>query len=171
MNTDEGAIDRLVARVREEGFADRFHVVVGDLASVDLRGDVVLFEFSLHTIWDAPSAIARAGMLAPEIVVMDHAPGSPWSWFTSEDQGVVDGWAAVRRTAIVRQTSVDAVQRFSDYTALQIRMRHHGSTSQARIEEFASIAPIEIAMPYRLALLAGACVHPLRAPQNFRIGS
>jgi hypothetical protein len=153
VDRNEDTIDHLVDRVREERLANRFFMIVGDLRSVHHHSDVVLFEFSLHDIADSRGALDHAHALAPEILVIDHAPGSPWSWFASEEQGVADCWAVVSQTTIRRQTNVDAVQRFDDFQQLERRMRHQGPTSQARIEEFLNVTPIAIPMPYRLALL------------------
>jgi hypothetical protein len=166
VDKDEGAIDRLADRVREDGLAHRFFMTVGDLRSVYYRCDVVLFEFSLHEIPDSRAALEHARTLAPEIVIIDHAPGSPWSWLASEEQGVAACWAAVGETMVRRDRNVDAVQCFGDFRELQVRMRHQGPISQARIHEFVSVSPIAIPMPYRLALLDSHDVELTQPPHS-----
>jgi hypothetical protein len=156
VDKDVTALDRLIQRVRECGLASRFFMFRGDMTSVHFTSDVVLFEFSLHEISASRRALEHARQLAPEIVVMDHAPGSPWSWFAGQERGVEHCWAAVPPAAVRRQQHVEGFQRFADFTEVQTRLMQQGPTSQARIAAFRGMTPIVISMPYRLALLDSA---------------
>jgi hypothetical protein len=152
VDTDADAIDRLTTRVRACGLSGRFFMFHGDVMSLYLSGDVVLFEFSLHEMSDARAVLEHARTLAPEIVLMEHAPGSPWSWFAGEEDGVKECWAAVPSSAICRQRNIDAVQQFQGFAEVQMRLRDH-RTRDARIARFRDEAPISIPMPCRIALL------------------
>jgi len=149
----EAALDRLITRVRQDGLASRFFMFRGDIRSVHFTGDVVLFEFSLHEMPACHRSLQHASCLARHIVVMDHAPGSPWSWLAGEENGVDQCWAAVRSAGVVRQEDVEASQSFDDFAEVKRRFARRGPTSQERIAELAGATSIVIPMPYRLALL------------------
>jgi SAM-dependent methyltransferase len=153
VDPDGPAIERLVARIGEHGVADKFTIVQGDLLTVRPSGDVVLFEFCLHEMPDPERALAHAGELAPDVLVIDHAPGSRWSWCAAEDAQVEAGWNAVAPRPLRRSLDVEAFQRFHDYSELEAKMAAQGPTSLERIAIFRSQEAISIAMPYRLALL------------------
>jgi predicted RNA methylase len=79
VDPDGAALAALAERTRALGIEDRFVLVDKDFMAVSERADVVLFEFCLHEIPDHGGALAHATTLAPDIVVIDHAPGSPWA--------------------------------------------------------------------------------------------
>ena len=153
VDKDGAAIRRLARRADECGLADRFTLVQGDLLTVRPRGDVVLFEFCLHEMSAPDEALGHAKQLAPDVLVLDHAAGSPWSWCAAEEAGVEAGWAAVARMAVRRGHKVEAFQRFTDYAELEAKMAQQGPTSLERIAPYRAQTAIVIPMPYRLALL------------------
>jgi SAM-dependent methyltransferase len=153
VDRDEEALARLAARVAERGWSDRFTLVAGDLLSVHPRGDVVLLEFCLHQMPDPERALAHAAGLAPDVVVIDHAPGSPWSWAAGEERAVEAGWAAVGRRAVRRRLDVEALQRFATGAELLARLAGQPPPSAARVARYRGRTAIAIPMPYRLALL------------------
>jgi SAM-dependent methyltransferase len=149
----DGAINRLRQNVCEQGLGGRFFMFVGNITAVPFRADVVLFEFSLHEISNPRSALEHARRLAPEMVIIDHAPGSRWSWYAGEDDDVAAGWAAVPPAAICRERTCETFQRFGNYLDVKFRMRGNGAASQARIAELQNARPIVIPMPLRLAVI------------------
>jgi len=150
---DTSALARLRTRLLECGLSTQFELVASDLYDVRTRGDVVLFEFCLHEMADPARALVHAHGLAPDVVVIDHAPGSPWSWCAAEDDGVEAAWEAVAGVAVRREHDVAAWQRFSDYAELESRLAHRGPESLRRIATLRAQADISIPMPYRIALL------------------
>jgi ubiquinone/menaquinone biosynthesis C-methylase UbiE len=153
VDRDANALARLAARLPECGLADKFRLVAGDLLDVSPCGDVVMFEFCLHEMADPDRALAHARRLAPDVLVIDHAPGSLWSWHAAEDGMVEAGWKAVERRVIRRERTVDAWQRFADYAELEAKLAMQGPSSVERIESHRGQTGIAIPMPYRLALL------------------
>jgi ubiquinone/menaquinone biosynthesis C-methylase UbiE len=153
VDRDAAALQRLAARLAECGLEGTFTLLEGDLLALRPRGDVVLFEFCLHQMPDPHRALAHARGLAPDVVVMDHAPGSAWEWYAAEDRRVEAAWRAVERAGTRREQDVDAVQRFPDHAALEARLATQGPLSHERIGRFRGQEAIAIAMPYRLALL------------------
>lgn len=153
VDPDGAALERLATRAGERGLADKLTMVQDDLLNVRPRGDVVLFEFCLHEMPDPARALAHASELAPDTVVMDHAPGSPWMWYAAEEAGVEEAWTAVAKRPVRRQLDVEASQRFDDYAQLEARMAQQGPSCFERITPFRVQTAIAIPMPYRLALL------------------
>ncbi len=151
---DAAALERLAARLPEcGGLAEKFTLVASDLLEVRTRGDVVLLEFCLHAMPLPERALAHARELAPDVVVIDHAPGSLWSWCAVENGGVEAAWKAVARAGIRRQRDAEAVQQFTDYSELEAKLGSQGPVCMERIGQFRDRSAISIPMPYRLALL------------------
>jgi len=153
IDRDAAAIERLAARARDSELADRFTLVTSDFLDMQPRGDVLLFEFCLHQMAEPERALEHARRLAPDVVVLDHAPHSQWSWCASEEAMVAAAWTAVCGKVVRRQKDVDAVQRFANFGELESRLSQQGPESRGRIEKYRGQTAISIPMPYRLALL------------------
>jgi predicted RNA methylase len=152
VDSDTAALARLAERVRERGWDDAFLLLDRDFLDVSTPGDVVLLEFCLHLMASPERALAHARRLAPDVVVIGHAPGSPWSWCAVEDRGVDAAWNAVERVGIRRQQDAVASQHFADYAELEAKLAGCAPESLARIQERRGQTDITIPMPYRLAL-------------------
>ncbi len=153
IDRDAPSLERLAERSRQCGLADKFKLVAGDLLDVRSPGDVVVLELCLHEMAEPERALAHARGMAPDLLLMDHAPGAPWSWCATEDRGVEVGWKAVERGAIRRQEIVVAWQHFPYYAALEARLALQGPESRDRIRPHRGRKEISIPMPFRLALL------------------
>jgi SAM-dependent methyltransferase len=153
VDRDPAALGQLETRLRAAGLAERFTLVERDLQDVIAAADVVLFEFCLHQMPDPARALAHGRMLAPDVVVIDHAPGSPWSWLAAEEEQVDRGWRAVEAHSVRRRRLVVASQRFADHGELAARLAGQGPESALRLRAYRGQTPIAIAMPYQLALI------------------
>jgi SAM-dependent methyltransferase len=153
VDPDVAAMDRLRAAVDAKGLIERYTFLRDDFRAVRPRGDVVLFEFCLHLLPDPECALVHASQLAPDVVVLDHAPGSQWMWCASEESGVAEAWSAVARRDLRRTLDVRATQRFRDFSELEARLAAQPSPSGERIVTHRGQRDIAIDMPYRLALI------------------
>jgi SAM-dependent methyltransferase len=153
VDRDAAALARLEMLVADRGWTDRFTLVAADFAGLQSRGDVVLFEFCLHEMPAPDAMLAQALDLAPEVLVIDHAPGSPWSWYAGEDGGVEGAWAAVERRGVHRRRDVEAWQQFRDFDELAGKLVSQVPECQTRIASFRGQRDIAIPMPYRIAVL------------------
>jgi ubiquinone/menaquinone biosynthesis C-methylase UbiE len=153
VDSDPAAISALAERLKTLGLEDRFELVVGDFLSFDRTADVVLFEFALHEIADPAAALARAKALAPDVVVMDHLPGSLWSYLCSEEDKVAASWGAIQRYHQRRFAPVMAPHVFRNYEELLAKVRVQGEKSVRRIEDFRGRRDFTITMPFGLSLL------------------
>jgi predicted RNA methylase len=153
IDPDVAAMDRLRAAVDAKGLIDRYTFLRDDFLAVRPRGDVVLFEFCLHLLADPERALVHASQLAPDVVVLDHAPGSQWMWCAAEETGVAAAWTAVARRNVRRTLDVSATQRFRDFGELEAKLSAQPPASRERIERLRGQRDISIDMPYRLALI------------------
>lgn len=153
VDTDPAALVALLDRARQLGIGDRFVLVQADFMAVKERAEVVLFEFALHEIPDPGTALAHAASLAPDVVVIDHAPGSPWAHVVDETEKVAAAWEAIAARAVRRTESYDTSQRFATYRELFDKVKGQGAEAIRRIERWRGCADITIPMSYRTALL------------------
>jgi len=153
VDNDQAALDRLAQRLDATGLRDKFTLIASDFAQARPSGDVVLFEFCLHEMNEPSSALAHARELAPDVVVIDHAPGSEWIWYGAEDVAVERSWRAVEAEPVRRRQDVQGIQTFAEYAELEVKMAGQGPVSAERIARYRGERAIRIPMPYRLALL------------------
>jgi hypothetical protein len=150
---DAAALERLFLRARERGLDRKIEPCAGDFLAVRPRGDVVLFEFCLHEMPDPARALGHAAGLAPDVLVLDHAPGSRWSWYAAEEAEVEAAWSAVESLSVRRRRDVEAFQSFRDFAGLEAKLAGQAARSRERIAPLRRVRPISIPMPYRLVLL------------------
>jgi predicted RNA methylase len=148
----EGA-RRLAERAQAASLDDRLEILEDDFHAVRPRGDLTLFEFCLHEFGDPARALDHGAETAPDVVVLDHAAGSPWMWSAGEERGVEAAWAAVARREVRRRQELEGIQIFARFSDLESRLSACGPVSRARIERFRDAAEIVIPMPYRIVLL------------------
>ena len=153
VDPDANAIARLQVAVGAMGLRDRFAVRQEEFESIVDPGDVVFFEFCLHEMSNPAALLTHARRLAPETLVIDHAPGSRWAWYTAETEKVARSWGAVERAGVRRARDFSGVQRFADAEALFQKVESLGEPAVSRALAHAGPAPIEIEMTYRIALL------------------
>lgn len=164
LDIDPAALDKLRENLKTAGLEDKFEPVLGDFFRIDLKADVVLFEFSLHEMADPASAVERALFVAPDVVVFDHWPGSPWIFIGAEEDKVAASWASLGRFPVKKTRRYDTVQAFRDYRQLYERVKGQGETSLARIVPYRDRTDIRIPMSYGLALIEGP--GPARPPRS-----
>ena len=150
---DPVAVRRLERRIAEQALDGRVVVVAGDFLGVELDGGVVLLEFCLHEMQEPREAIAHARAIARDVVVIDHLPESPWSFYANEAAQMARAWEAVAAAGTRRRETYEARQRFDTYDQLRERLSGQGEECWRRIDAFRDQAPIEIPMPYGIALL------------------
>ena len=155
VDPEPAAVARLKEAVGREGLADRFEVVNGVLADITTPADVVFFEFCLHEIDDPAAALAHARTLAPEAVVIDHAPDSPWVWLMDEGGKLTRSWGAVGRTPVSHKASFEGVQHFNVFQELEAKLESLGEPTLTRIQKYRESLDFTIGMDYRMALIRG----------------
>jgi hypothetical protein len=153
VDAEGAALAALAERTRALGVEERFVLVEKDFMVVTESADVVLFEFCLHEIADPGAALAHAATLAPDIVVIDHAPGSPWAHVVDETEKVAASWEAIEKHGARRVERFEAVQRFASYRELFDKVKGQGAEAIRRIDRWRESADITIPMAYRTALL------------------
>jgi ubiquinone/menaquinone biosynthesis C-methylase UbiE len=153
VDTDAAALAQLETKVREMGLVGRYRTAHADVLSIREHADIVYFEFCLHEIVDAATALEHARTLAPVVLIADHAPGSSWSWYLCESEKVQRGWKAAERYPFVFDRIFTGWQRFHDHEELVAKVAVMGECALRRVEEFRGRRDFTIPMPYRVALL------------------
>jgi hypothetical protein len=100
-------------------------------------------------------ALSQAIKLAQDVLILDHAPDSPWSWYACETEKLHKSWGAVTRFNIIREQDWRAVQSFKHYKELSAKFSILGKPALDRIKVFENEEDIVIDMPYKAALIAG----------------
>lgn len=150
---DREALDKLEAKLNASGARDSVEIVCASFEDVGLSGDVVYFEFCLHETSDPLQALTHARTLAPDAVVFDHLPDSPWSFHAAEDDKVRPSTEAMERFGVRRRHSLSVEQRFGHYDELLAKVRVQGEVAMQRAQRFAGATNIVIPMSCGLALL------------------
>ncbi len=153
VDPDASAVAQLQTAIGALRLGDRFTVKQADFETVTDRADVVFFEFCLHEMADPEASLRHARTLAPETLVIDHAPESRWAWHTAETEKATRSWAAVDHAGARRVQDYSGWQHFGDREALVQRIKSLGEPAVSRARTLARARPIEIAMTYRMALL------------------
>ena len=153
LDSSAEALDQLKGRLAGTGMEDRFALHCGDFLASRLRADVAAFEFCLHEMTDPAAAIAHACGLAPEVLVMDHWPGSDWAFYVAEELKVARSWEALAAARPRVTRSYEATQVFRDYEELRLKVLPQGEVALRRIEPFRERKDFSIAMSYGFALL------------------
>ncbi|MFA6028572.1 MAG: methyltransferase domain-containing protein [Elusimicrobiota bacterium] len=154
VDQDAPSLEALRAAADAAGLSARLVLTRGDFMALDLRGDVVYFEFCLHEMSDPAAALARALRSAPEAVVLDHAPGSAWGALAGETEKTAAAWKALEAAAPRRVASFEGEQSFRDYGELRAKLAPLGDAALRRIEPYRPHIDFRIPMPYRAALLS-----------------
>jgi 2-polyprenyl-3-methyl-5-hydroxy-6-metoxy-1,4-benzoquinol methylase len=153
VDPDAYALETLRAAIEKHGLGDRVTVRQARFESLSDQADVVFFEFCLHEMDDPEAALRHARALAPETLVIDHAPASRWAWHTAETEKAARSWAAVERAGVSADQVFVGRQLFADVDALVTRLASLGEPAMSRARALGGAAGIDIEMIYRVALL------------------
>lgn len=152
---DQGdkSLANLRRTVARQGRRASVEVVAAGFEEVAFRGDVVYFEFCLHEMAEPRTALEHAGALAPDIVVLDHRPGSEWAFYAAEDVRVKRSAVALSRFGVKRRKRYTIEQRFGNYAELSAKLNVRGAMARRRAQRFEGATNIVIPMSYELVLL------------------
>jgi hypothetical protein len=153
IDRDVEALRELETKIAASGMQGIVDLVGANFEEVELLGDVVYFEFCLHEMADPQQALAHAGTLAPDVVVLDHAPGSDWVFYAAEEEKVSRAAAAMKGFGVRRRERFSAAQRFQDQAELLAKVAGQGALATERAQRFAGATEIVIPMSCELALL------------------
>jgi hypothetical protein len=163
VDPDAAALEPLRAAIDRLGLGNRFTVRQARFESLSDQADVVLFEFCLHEMDDPDAVLRHARTLAPETLVIDHAPESQWAWHTAETEKAARSWAAVERAGVSADRAFVGRQLFPDVDALVARLASLGEPAVSRARALGNATGIDIEMIYRVALLRRPTVTNARA--------
>lgn len=153
VDPDPAAVARLRAALETLGLANQVTVREGGFESIREAADVVFFEFCLHEMQDPDALLRHARTLAPETLVIDHAPESRWAWHTAETEKATRSWQAVERAGMRVDRRFVGRQRFASVAELVARVESQGEPAVGRARAVEDASGIDIEMIYRVAVL------------------
>jgi hypothetical protein len=156
IDRDPAAIRQLQARIAAQGLQNQVEIVEADFFATSLHGDVVYFEFCLHEMTDPEKALRHACTLAPEALIFDHLPDSPWAFYGAEEDKIRRSTDVLAHFGGVRHQTFSTEQHFQDYAQLLQKISCQGKLAVERAQRFLGMTNIVISMTYGLTLLASA---------------
>ena len=153
IDNDEAALTLLKEKLDKAGLTSKFTLIHSDFYKTTQKGDVVIFELSLHELEDAALAIRHALTLAPNILILDHWRNSEWVYFIDEEEKVTNSWSALEAFQFAKFQVYDTIEFFYDYEELYNKMNGQGQTAISRIEPFKDKKEFIIPLSYAIALI------------------
>lgn len=153
VDCDEAALEKLKTVLLQKSLSGLFEPVLCDFYMFKRSADVLIFEFSFHEMPDPARALAHARTLAPDVLILDHRPESPWAWQVMEEEKVASSTAAYEAAGIRRQAVFIADQRFRTHRELADKIRSQGEIALRRAEAYTGHENFFIPMTYGLTLL------------------
>ena len=154
IDCDESALEMLKESLSKSGLTNKFTLIHSDFYRADQKGDVVIFELSLHELYDPALAIRHALTLAPNVLILDHWVNSGWVYFIDEKEKVARSWAALNAFDFKKFQQYDTFEFFSDYEELYEKIKGQGETAISRIEEFKNTKNFTIPLSYAIVLIS-----------------
>jgi tRNA G37 N-methylase Trm5 len=153
VDSNPQALEALQKKAAIIGLNDRFEYHAGDFMTFALRGDMVFFELCLHEMADPVLALAKAKSMAPQVVIFDHSPASPWAYIAAEETKVTNAWQAIQAQKPRCVQHYPCLQSFATFAELEAKVMPQGAVSLQRIEKYRGQKNFTIPMSYGLALL------------------
>jgi SAM-dependent methyltransferase len=132
VDPDPDALAPLRAAIDKLTLGDRFTIRQAPFESVSDTADVVFFEFCLHEMDDPDAVLRHARTLAPETLIIDPTPDSPWTWHCAEVDKAARSWAAIERAGMRAAEVFVGRQLFPDVDALVARLASLGEPAVSR---------------------------------------
>lgn len=155
VDSNPEALEALQKKMAIIGLRDRFEYHAGDFITFALKGDMVFFEFCLHEMADPVLALEKAKSMAPQVVILDHSPDSPWAYIVAEETKVSNAWQAIQAQNPSRVQHFPSQQSFATFAELEVKVMAQGEMSLQRIEPYRGQKNFTIPMSYGLVLMAG----------------
>jgi len=153
IDCDETALELLNENLLKSGLTNKFTLIHSDFYLANQKGDVVIFELSLHDLSDPALAIKHALTLAPKVLILDHWVSSEWVYVIDEKEKVTRSWAALEAFDFKKFQQYDTFEFFEDYEELYEKIKGQGETAISRIEQFKDKKQFTIPLSYALALI------------------
>jgi ubiquinone/menaquinone biosynthesis C-methylase UbiE len=153
IDTDIEALDLLKKRLQQSGLSDKYVLTHSDFLDVNIKGDIVMFEFCLHEMNDPEAALLHAMTLAPRVLICDHWPGSEWAHIVDETEKVEHSWQVLKKFPLRKFQHFDTLQSFQDYQELYNKVSVQGARSVERIKPWIGRTAFSIPMSYGFALI------------------
>jgi len=153
VDSDKPAIEKLEDVIREKGMDELVEPVHCDFVDFQQKADVLIFEFSFHEMNDPSAALAHARSLAPDVIIFDHMPESPWAWQVVEEDKVARSAAAYEAAKVRRRVEFKVDQIFPDFDALIEKVKVMGPLALRRAAGYVGHTNFFIPFYYGIVLI------------------
>ncbi|MCT4601181.1 MAG: class I SAM-dependent methyltransferase [Marinifilaceae bacterium] len=153
VDNDKKALQILSKKIKEQNLENKFTLIHSDFMDIDIKSDVVFFEFCLHEMTNHQKMIDHAKSLSNDIIISDHNIESEWAYIGNEIEKATLSWNIISKNPILKREQYTSTQIFKDYTELFNRVKEQGDISINRIEKYRDKREIEIPMKYEFAQL------------------
>lgn len=153
VDNDALALEILNESIHKMQMDKIYTVMQADYHEINVKGDVLFFEFCLHEMVNPRKALKKGRKIAKDIVIIDHGLGSEWTYYTNEVEIIERSWATVESIGFIKKETYAAVQFFNDYDELYNKVTSPDETYISRISKFAGQKSITIPMTYTIALM------------------
>jgi hypothetical protein len=92
--------------------------------------------------------------MAPNVLIIDHWPGSEWAFIGDEEEKIAKSWTALKLFTLKNVQKFNTVQFFNDYEEIYQKVKMQGETSIKRINDFKDKRNFTIPMSYGIALIS-----------------
>ena len=137
----------------KERTLDKYEINITDFFKCKNKADVVFFEFCLHEIVNPLKALEFAKTISDDILIIDHAKNSEWSYYTLETEKLQKSRAAISTFKIKKHCTFDEYQYFGNFNSLKTKLSILGEECMNRIVKFEYKSDINIPMPYEICLI------------------
>jgi phage terminase large subunit len=154
LNNDVEAMEGFLDFVRNNGLEEKFDIKSCDFDNMNIQGDVILFEFSLHKMENPCEVVKKSLQYVSDVVILDHWSSSEWLYYIAEEANVSACWKAIHSMSPRKSKLHACVRYFPKYEDLKNTLKHKGDISLGRTNLLNKRTNICIAMLYNLALIS-----------------
>jgi ubiquinone/menaquinone biosynthesis C-methylase UbiE len=145
---EETAMAMLKNKIEEKGLEGKYECIQSDYFDIEIKGDVVVFEFSLHEMNDIKKAMEKGKKIAQEILIIDHSWKSEWITYVDEVEKVERVKEYIDRNKPKKIEHFSGIQKFKDYNELKEKVKIQGKKALDSIEKFMGQKNIKIEFGY-----------------------
>ena len=153
IDNDASALHQLRENIIKNQLSEKFTLIHSDFSDVNVKGDVVLFEFCLHEMSNPQEKLEYGKKIAKDVIIADHGTNSKWAFIANETEKAENSWKYVLRNEIQKIRTYKASQYFKNYDELYEKIKVQGQNSIERIEKYKTDEDIEIPMEYTFAFM------------------
>jgi tRNA G37 N-methylase Trm5 len=152
LDCNSKALDKLAEIIHLNEQEEKYELVCGYFETIDIKADVVIFEFSLHEIPDAYETLKHAKKLSNRVIVVEHTSDSEWICLAQEDQNVKRVEEGLTKFEVIKTEYYVTQKEFKDLDDLKTKLGYIDNDRLPSIfEKYKSKVNHSVEMKYRIS--------------------